>query len=142
MSLDLIKAILLLVGYLFFGVPASVDHAVSFGVKVSSDGASLEVVYDPVLIYYTERTPQGYCGMAFASFVLINPNYSQMGCLNTEAHEMGHIWQYRSHGLLFVMAYPFAKDYFEGPNPSSGIPPHTKVLNHGLFRFSIPLKSW
>ena len=138
MSLDLIKTLIVLASYLWLGPPDDTAHAWTIRLALAPDGAAVELVYDPVLIYY--RPPPGsLCGMAIASTVFIHPEPARLGCENTLAHEMGHVWQYREWGLLFPFLYLADPNYWEGPEPWRSPPPHNKRLLHGLLRISIPV---
>lgn len=139
MYVDLIKLVFLLLGLSRFGSPDLVDHAFSLKLAVSYDGISLQAVYDPVLVYYTNDIARGYCGIFLGSYTLINPQYKEMGCDNTLKHELAHAWQYRNYGLLQPISYMIDKSFWEGKNPSTEVPYHKKVLNFGLVTFSLPV---
>lgn len=132
MTLDLIRALLLLGGFLLYGPPDRWDVAVQGVLVLSPDGLAVEVLVDPVTVY-VRVPPSGYCGMSYGQVVLVHPDPASLGCSSTLEHELAHVWQWRGWGLL-----PFG--YTEPPEPWHQIPAAPRVMRHGLIRISVPLR--
>lgn len=132
MTIDLIRAFILLWGLVLHGPPDRWDIAIQFALVASPEGLGVEVIWDPVAIYH-RHPPKGFCGMSFGQVVFIHPSPSDLECLYTEEHELAHVWQWRGYGL-----WPFG--YSEPPEPWHQIPPAPYVMRHGLIRFSLPFR--
>ena len=145
MDISFVKLLSLLVVYLMYGPP---DHRIddfSLGLSFSFGGGSepalyAQFKYDPVFVYNREL-PGNLCGMTIYNAVFISPRAGELGCKNTFEHEMAHVWQGRTYGLLLPIVYGAFNDSFEPPFPRSKyeLPYHKKVVNFSLITISIPV---
>lgn len=147
---DLAKLILLLIGYTLYGSPDDWDKAwaIQLQVQYNSSGgvsSSLELSYDPVAIYYREfsglKAMDNKPSSAFSmgAFVVVEPGWGADVDLR---HEIEHIWQMRTWGLLMPITYALDYSLWE-PNPYTwdnfnGMP-SPRTLNWSLFKLWIPL---
>lgn len=139
MDISLVKAILILYGFLRFGAPDAWDTAAEVRLSLFLPGpeASIGLNIDPVPIYY--RPLEGnLCGVYYG-IVVIDPNAQAKNCVNTLEHELAHVWQSRSYGLLVAITYPFSKSLWEPEAPSYQIPAHKRVLEWSLIRLWFPV---
>lgn len=139
MYVDFIKLLFLIFSFTN-GKPITEDIAwqVSFKFTLPENAPVVELAFDYVPVY------SGYlngdlCGVAYGAFAIIDPRYKEKGCENTLQHELAHIWQYRSYGLILPITYPFMKDFWETDEPWHKIPETHKILNFPLIKFYIPL---
>lgn len=142
MLIDMTKAIFLLIGYILYGSPNDWDKAFSVQLSIQHNpvSARLEVVYDPVAIYYKDISYLNIGGYAFGSYVVVQEHKTAQDILLQ--HELNHIWQARTYGFLMTITYPFG---IWEPNPyvyTNLNMPSPRQLNWGLFRFWIPLGGW
>jgi hypothetical protein len=145
MDISLTKFLSLLIIYLMYGSPDYHVDDFSFGFSLSFGGGSepalyAQLKYDPVFVYNREL-PNNLCGMNIYNAIFISPRAGELGCKKTIEHEMAHVWQGRTYGLLLPIAYGAFKESFEPPFPRSNyeLPYHKKVMNFSLINISIPL---
>jgi len=145
MDISLVKLLSLLFVYFMHGSP---DHRIddfSFGLSFSFGGGSepalyVQFKYDPVFVYNREL-PNNICGITIYNAVFISPRAGELGCEKSFEHEMAHVWQGRTYGLLLPIVYGAFNDSFEPPFPRSKyeLPYHKKVMNFSLITISIPI---
>lgn len=135
---DLIKALSAAVALLLFGKPEHVHHDFSIRLVLDSRGsAALELAYDPVLQY--TRQLEGLCGQAWPNVVFIDPDWS-LYCKATLEHELAHIDQMRTYGLLQPVSYAFSPELWEPNPPSSGVPaPVPRHFGWTLLKIWLPI---
>jgi hypothetical protein len=145
MDISLTKLLSLLFVYLMYGPPDYRVDDFSFGLSFSFGGGSetalyVQFKYDPVFVYSREL-PNDLCGMAIYNAVFISPRANELGCEKPLEHEMAHVWQGRTYGLLLPIVYVAFNEYFEPPFPRSKyeLPYHKKVMNFSLITISIPV---
>lgn len=142
MMVDLTKLLLLLIGYALYGPPDDYDHAwsVRAGFALPGPSVSLEVSYDPVAIYY--RSLDRVAGRAWGQFVLVDPDYNPKG--TTLEHELNHIWQFRTYGLIVPLTYglePTLSPWEPKPYTYNNLSmPAPRQLNFPLFRLVLGLE--
>ena len=139
MYVDFIKLLFLIFSFTN-GKPITEDIAwqVAFKFTLPENAPVVELAFDYVPVY------SGYlngdlCGVAYGAFAIVDPRYKEKGCENNLQHELAHIWQYRSYGLILPITYPFMKDLWETDEPWHKIPETHKILNFPLIKFYIPL---
>ncbi|WP_243028577.1 hypothetical protein [Thermus albus] len=140
-EVDLIRLILLLSGLLRFGGADGWDVAWRAGVSLAWPGpqAVIEVRVDPVPIYY-RPLPGDLCGL-YDGVVRVDPDAPAKGCRETLAHELNHVWQGRTYGLLQPLTYALAPGLWEPARPWEGASgmPAPRTLNWALIRLYLPL---
>lgn len=139
MMVDLIKVLLLVVGYGLFGAPDDWDKAVSTRLIVEPNGVTVELAYDPVAIYKRPLNEKPYGGFAMGSFVVVDSNTWESIQQQYLAHELNHIWQTRTYGLLVPLTYPTG---IWEPHPyvwHNLDMPSPRLLNWPLFRLWLPV---
>ena len=145
MDISLIKFLSVIYALLHYGSPDyrvdefSVGVLFSFG-RSSEPALYLQVKYDPIFVYHREL-PNDLCGMSIYNAVFISPRAQELGCTRTLEHEMAHVWQGRTYGLLLLLVSLAFNESFEPPYPKSmyEIPYHRRVMNFSLINISIPL---
>jgi hypothetical protein len=145
MDVSFTKLLSLLFVYFMYGPPDYRVDDFSFGFSFSFGGGSepalyVQFKYDPVFVYNREL-PNNLCGMTIYNAVFISPRAGELGCEKTLEHEMAHVWQWRTYGLLLPIVYGAFNESFEPPFPRSKyeIPYHKKVMNFSLITISIPI---
>lgn len=146
MDISLLKVLVLAGSLLFSGRPDKVNHDLYLSAKVSlglgtSTEISLDLSYDPVLIYENRDLPNNLCGLSVISSIYIAPDWRRetLGCRYTLEHEMAHVWQYRQHGLLYPLWYLVFNREFEPKPGNEAIPWHKRVVNFPLLKVSLSL---
>lgn len=142
MDISLVKLLLLLWALLAHGNPDSwaVAWQVRFSVYLPDDpGVAISVAWDPVPIYY-RPLPGELCGEYRGGAVLIDPRAPEKGCGRTLEHELAHVWQARSYGLLYPISYALSPSPWEpAERPWEEVPPAQKVLEWSLVRLWLPI---
>lgn len=146
MDISLPKFLALFLLYLANGTPDSRVDDLQVALSFSLGGEPsvyLQVKYDPVLVY-RKPLPNGLCGQTFLNVIFINPEAPSLGCVNTFEHEMAHVWQGRTFGLLTPIPFYLFHEAFEPPYPASktAAPYHQRLMGFSLVTFSIPLWPW
>lgn len=141
MSVDLIRLLLILSGFARFGTPDGWDVAWRVGVSLAWPGpqAVLEVRWDPVPIYYREL-PEGLCGL-YDGVVRIDPSAGLKGCREPLEHELNHVWQARTYGLIMPLTYGLSPQLWEPERPweGAGGMPALRSLSWSLIHLYFPL---
>lgn len=146
MLIDLTKLVLLLIGYMLHGEPERWDYA--WGVRLSVQGGyaesvTLEIAYDPVPMFRADLKDAKISGYAVGAYVVAGREYEGDMLEIIYRHELNHIWQTRTHGMLVPVTYAFMPSLWE-PKPYEfgnfeGMPA-PRALNWSLFKLWIPLR--
>lgn len=134
MDISIAKLILLLWGLFSYGSPDGWDVAwqVRASVYLPDVSGSISFALDPVPVYY-RPLPWNLCG-EYNGVILIDPNAQEKGCARTLEHELAHVWQARSYGLLLPLSYAFSPSLWEPERPWAEVPASPRVLEWALIR--------
>lgn len=71
--------------------------------------------------------------------VIVDPEAPKKNCSYTLEHELAHVWQARSYGLLQPLTYALSPPLWEPEHPWGEVPASPRVLEWSLLRFWLPL---
>lgn len=139
MDISLTKLLLLLWGLLAYGAPDAWDVAwqVRLSLYLPGPAGSVSIAVDPVPIYY-RPLPGDLCGV-YEGVVIVDPRAQEKQCFYTLEHELAHVWQARSYGLLQPLTYAISPRLWEPKRPWEEVPPAPRALEWALVRFWWPI---
>ena len=140
MDVSLTKLLLLLWALLAYGRPDGWDVAWQARLSLYLPGpvGSVSLAVDPVPIYL-RPLPGDLCGGYYGGVVLVDPNAQGKGCSHTLEHELAHVWQARSYGLLQPLTYALSPPLWEPERPWEGVPWTPRILEWSLVRLWLPI---